>query len=201
MYLKNTFFFDIHPPLGKLMFAFAGYHGDLDPEFRFDGIGFGKKSLWQILFCSISVVILTFLCIFKNNFWSCDLVIGHTYYRGYQHARGLINHLFHFPFYCCISQCIQTKDVWMYVDLMKGVRRVQSVHLIVILIVSEILCAQFNLFIAAYPAEVPVGNLRFFPAFFSALTVPVIYQIMVELRVTRWTATLAACLFILGNAW
>ncbi len=45
MYLKNTFFFDIHPPLGKLMFAFAGYHGDLDPEFRFDGIGFGKKNV------------------------------------------------------------------------------------------------------------------------------------------------------------
>ncbi len=92
---------------------------------------------------------------------------------------------------------MQAKDVWIYVDLMKGVRRVQSVHLI--LIVSEI-CAQFNFFIAAYPAEVPVGNLRFFPAFFSALSVPVIYQLMVELRVTRWTATLAACLFILGNA-
>ena len=43
-----------------------------------------------------------------------------------------------------------------------------------------------------------MGNLRFFPAFFSALTVPVIYQIMVELRATRWTATLAASLFILG---
>ena len=42
MYLKNTFFFDIHPPLGKLLFALAGHHGDLDPDFKFDAIGSGN---------------------------------------------------------------------------------------------------------------------------------------------------------------
>ena len=51
---------------------------------------------------------------------------------------------------------------------------------------------------AEYPASVSVWHLRFFPALCSSLTVPVIYQILVELRAARWTAALASALFILG---
>ena len=53
--------------------------------------------------------------------------------------------------------------------------------------------------VSEYPGNVSVWHLRFFPAFLSALTVPVIYEIMVELRTARWTASLAAALFILGK--
>ena len=38
-YLKNTFFFDSNPPLGKLMIAFAGYLANWDGNFGFDKIG------------------------------------------------------------------------------------------------------------------------------------------------------------------
>ena len=43
MYLRNTFYFDIHPPLGKLLFAAAASYGGFDPEFKFDKIGAGEK--------------------------------------------------------------------------------------------------------------------------------------------------------------
>lgn len=40
LYLKNTFFFDANPPLGKLMIAFAGYVSGFDGgNFGFDKIG------------------------------------------------------------------------------------------------------------------------------------------------------------------
>ena len=65
----------------------------------------------------------------------------------------------------------------------------------------QVVSFYFNVsFISEYPGNVSVWHLRFFPAFLSALTVPVIYEIMVELRTARWTATLAAALFILGNS-
>ena len=38
-YLKNTFFFDANPPLGKMMVAFAGYLASFDGKFNFDKIG------------------------------------------------------------------------------------------------------------------------------------------------------------------
>ena len=41
MYLKRTFFFDTHPPLGKLMLALAGYLAGFDGDFSFDKIGSG----------------------------------------------------------------------------------------------------------------------------------------------------------------
>ena len=41
MYLRKTFYFDIHPPLGKLLFAAAGAYGGFDPEFKFEKIGAG----------------------------------------------------------------------------------------------------------------------------------------------------------------
>ena len=39
LYLKNTFFFDSNPPLGKLMIAFAGYLAGFDGKFSFEKIG------------------------------------------------------------------------------------------------------------------------------------------------------------------
>ena len=38
-YLKNTFFFDSNPPLGKMMVAFAGYLANWDGNFGFEKIG------------------------------------------------------------------------------------------------------------------------------------------------------------------
>ena len=39
LYLKNTFFFDSNPPLGKMIIAFAGYLAGFDGKFSFDKIG------------------------------------------------------------------------------------------------------------------------------------------------------------------
>jgi len=39
LYLKNTFFFDSNPPLGKMMIAGAGYLAGFDGRFSFDKIG------------------------------------------------------------------------------------------------------------------------------------------------------------------
>ena len=67
---------------------------------------------------------------------------------------------------------------------------------------SHLVVSYFNVScccVSEYPGNVSVWHLRFFPAFLSALTVPVIYEIMVELRTARWTASLAAALFILGK--
>lgn len=39
LYLKRTFFFDSHPPLGKQLLALAGYIGGFQGDFKFDKIG------------------------------------------------------------------------------------------------------------------------------------------------------------------
>ncbi|XP_050307273.1 protein O-mannosyltransferase 1 [Anthonomus grandis grandis] len=39
LYMKNTFFFDSHPPLGKQLIALAGYLANFDGKFKFDRIG------------------------------------------------------------------------------------------------------------------------------------------------------------------
>ena len=39
LYLKNTFFFDSNPPLGKMIVALAGYLAGFDGRFSFDKIG------------------------------------------------------------------------------------------------------------------------------------------------------------------
>ena len=39
LYLKNTFFFDSNPPLGKMIIALAGYLAGFDGRFTFDKIG------------------------------------------------------------------------------------------------------------------------------------------------------------------
>jgi dolichyl-phosphate-mannose-protein mannosyltransferase len=37
-YLKGEYFFDLHPPLGKLIFAATGWLAGLDPSFAFASI-------------------------------------------------------------------------------------------------------------------------------------------------------------------
>jgi len=39
MYVNRTFFFDVHPPLGKLLFAAVGYFNGYDGKFKFASIG------------------------------------------------------------------------------------------------------------------------------------------------------------------
>ena len=39
LYMKNTFFFDSHPPLGKQLIAIAAYFAGYDGKFKFDKIG------------------------------------------------------------------------------------------------------------------------------------------------------------------
>jgi dolichyl-phosphate-mannose-protein mannosyltransferase len=38
-YLERTYYFDVHPPLGKLLIAGAGYAGGFNGTFKFDKIG------------------------------------------------------------------------------------------------------------------------------------------------------------------
>ena len=42
MYLRNTFHFDVHPPLGTMMMALAGYYAGYSGDFKFDKIGAGE---------------------------------------------------------------------------------------------------------------------------------------------------------------
>ena len=42
MYSKNTFYYDSHPPLGKMFIALMGYIGGFDGQANFDAIGTGN---------------------------------------------------------------------------------------------------------------------------------------------------------------
>ena len=92
LYMKNTFFFDSHPPLGKQLIALAAYVAGFDGKFKFDKIG------------------------------------------------------------------------------------------------------------SPYSDSVPLVALRFVPAFFGSLIIPVTYQLMLQMGFTEWTSTLAALLFLFDNA-
>jgi len=53
LYLKNTFFFDSNPPLGKMLIALAGYWAGFDGKFSFDKIGQEYSEnvpLWHLRF-------------------------------------------------------------------------------------------------------------------------------------------------------
>lgn len=39
LYMKQTFFFDSHPPLGKQLISIAAYIAGFDGQFKFDRIG------------------------------------------------------------------------------------------------------------------------------------------------------------------
>ncbi|XP_046370265.2 protein O-mannosyl-transferase 1-like [Haliotis rufescens] len=51
-----------------------------------------------------------------------------------------------------------------------------------------------------YPANVPVVQLRLIPAVLGSLIVPLMYQIAVELGLSRWAALLAGAFVLLDNA-
>lgn len=92
LYMKNTFFFDSHPPLGKQLIAGVAYLAGFDGKFKFDRIG------------------------------------------------------------------------------------------------------------SPYTETVPLWALRFVPAFFGSLLVPLSYHLMLELGLTQWTSLLAGLLVLLDNA-
>lgn len=53
---------------------------------------------------------------------------------------------------------------------------------------------------SAYSETVPLVALRFVPAFFGSLLIPLSYQLMLELGVTQWTSLLAGLLLLFDNA-
>lgn len=60
--------------------------------------------------------------------------------------------------------------------------------------------ANFNRIGEDYPVTFPVYQLRMLPALLGSLTVPLAYQIAVELRLSRWAALLAGACVLLDNA-
>ncbi len=76
-YLKHEYFFDIHPPLGKLIFAATGYVSKFQPTFDFNKIGEPYPDysfIWMRLIAAIFGIlfpILIFLVLrqLKISFW------------------------------------------------------------------------------------------------------------------------------------
>lgn len=52
---------------------------------------------------------------------------------------------------------------------------------------------------AEFPPSVPVEALRLVPAVLGSLVVPLVYQIAVELGLSRWAALLAGSFVLLGR--
>ncbi len=48
--MKQTFFFDVHPPLGKMLLALTAYASGFDGNFNFDKIGSGLYGIYNINF-------------------------------------------------------------------------------------------------------------------------------------------------------
>lgn len=51
-----------------------------------------------------------------------------------------------------------------------------------------------------YDESVPLFALRFIPALFGSLTIPITYHLMLEMGLTQWSSLLAALLFLFDNA-
>jgi len=85
-YLKHEYFFDIHPPLGKLIFAAIGYITGFKPVFDFNEIGEPYPDysfIWMRLIAAIFGILFPILIFFvlkqlKISFWLSVLgmVIG-----------------------------------------------------------------------------------------------------------------------------
>lgn len=52
---------------------------------------------------------------------------------------------------------------------------------------------------SAYSDAVPITTMRIIPAFCGSLLVPLVYKIILQLKLSEWTATLAAILIIAGK--
>ena len=53
--------------------------------------------------------------------------------------------------------------------------------------------------VTEYPGQFPVKEMRLVPAVCGSLVVPLVYQLAVELRLSRWAALLAAAFILLGE--
>ena len=58
---------------------------------------------------------------------------------------------------------------------------------------------QFDRIGADYSPTFPVYQLRFLPAMMGSLVVPLVYQIAVELHMSRWSAVLAGLFIVIGR--
>ncbi|KAL8621100.1 hypothetical protein ACOMHN_048142 [Nucella lapillus] len=114
LYMRRVFFFDVHPPLGKMLLALAGSYAGFEGEVKLERIGAQFPPL-----------------------------------RSYAGFEGEVK--------------------------------------------LERIGAQF-------PPSVPVEALRCVPAVMGGLVVPLVYQVAVELRLSRWAAVLAASFILLDNA-
>ena len=61
------------------------------------------------------------------------------------------------------------------------------------MIVIECVC------FAEYPPDVPVFHMRLVPAVLGSLVTPLVYEIAVELRLSRWAAAIAGAFILLGK--
>jgi dolichyl-phosphate-mannose--protein O-mannosyl transferase len=57
----------------------------------------------------------------------------------------------------------------------------------------------YGVFVVEYPPEFPVYEIRLVPAVMGSVLVPVVYQIVVELGMSRWAALVAAAFILLGQ--
>lgn len=68
-YLRRMYFFDVHPPIGRLLVALGGYLIGLDPEFAYDtgasfpeGYRYCAMRGYHTLFSSIAPPVAFIIC-------------------------------------------------------------------------------------------------------------------------------------------